>query len=169
MPDPSRHAESRNALESLLRKIPGFKGYLEKEYRRESDDLARSLIAGELQKSKVGLERYQRTLVDAGKLDGLTRCDSLRSKLQLLQARVQGAMRGYSGFFDFVRVDEQLLDQVYEHDLSLVEDVKQLAATTETLSSNATNAETVLGEIEQRLQAISNHLDERTKLLEGLN
>src|SRR5688572_6614072 len=92
MPDPSRHAESRNAFESLLRKIPGFKGYLEKEYRRDSDDLARALIAGELQKCKASLERFQRTLVDAGKLDGLTRCDSLRSRLNLLQARVQGAM-----------------------------------------------------------------------------
>jgi hypothetical protein len=169
MPDPSRHSDSRNALESLLRKIPGFKGYVEKEYRRDSDDLARALIAGELQKSKSSLDRFQRGLVDAGRLETLPRCDSIRARLNLQQARIQGAMRGYSGFFDFVRVDEELLDQVYQHDLMLVDDARQLVTMIDSLSSNAGDAEAMLVQVEQRLVAISNHLDERTKLLEGLN
>lgn len=169
MPDPSRHAEARNALESLLRKIPGFKGYLEQEYRRESDQLARILVAGELQKCKSSLDNFQRALVNAGRLEILPRCESIRSRLNLLQARVQGAMRGYSGFFDFVRVDEDLLDQVYQHDLSLVDDTQQLVTAMDALSMNMGDAEPTLLQIEQRLTALSNHLDERTKLLEGLN
>ncbi len=39
--EPERHAEKRNFVESILRHIPGFRGYLEKEYRRDSDYLAR--------------------------------------------------------------------------------------------------------------------------------
>src|SRR5262245_518811 len=63
VPDPSRHAESRNWIESLARHIPGFKGYLEKEYRRDSDHLARTWIADQLQKSKTALDRGQHSLL----------------------------------------------------------------------------------------------------------
>ena len=57
MIDPERHAENRGWIESKLRKIPGFRGYLEKEYRRESDYVVRAWMAELLQKSKVTLER----------------------------------------------------------------------------------------------------------------
>ena len=30
MVDPAQHADSRNLVESMLRNIPGFRGYLEK-------------------------------------------------------------------------------------------------------------------------------------------
>ena len=105
MADPSRHTDARNLLESLLRKIPGFKGYLEREYRRESDQLARTLIVDQLQKCKASLDNFQRSLADAGRLADLPPCERIRSRLDLLQSRLNGALRGYSGFFDFVRVD----------------------------------------------------------------
>jgi hypothetical protein len=167
--DPSRHADVRNALESLVRKIPGFKGYLEKEDRRDSDQLARALIVEQLKKCKASLDRFQRTLVDAGQIDALPRYDSVRSRLDLLQSRVQGAMRGYSGFFDFVRVDEALLDQVYQHDLSIVDDAQALAGAVEQLGMNPGEAERTLKQVETQLTGLGSQLDERTKLLEGLN
>jgi hypothetical protein len=169
MADPSRHADTRNALESLVRKIPGFKGYLEKDDRRDSDALARSLISQHLQKCKASLDQFERSLVTAGRLDELSRCESIRSRLNLLQSRVEGAMRGYSGFFDFVRVDAALLDQVYDHDLSLVEDAAAMVATAEQLTVNPGQAEGTLKQLEQRLTALGNQLDERSKILEGLN
>ena len=64
MDDPSRHADSRNLVESILRHIPGFKGYLEKEYRRDSDHLARTHLGDKLQKCKLKLDHYQRELVE---------------------------------------------------------------------------------------------------------
>ena len=39
MPEPRAHMEHRGFRESILRHIPGFRGYLEKEYRRDSDAL----------------------------------------------------------------------------------------------------------------------------------
>ena len=41
MTEPKDHVENRNLIESILRRIPGFRGYLEKECRRESDQLQR--------------------------------------------------------------------------------------------------------------------------------
>ncbi len=169
MADPSRHADSRNLLESLLRKIPGFKGYLEKEYRRDSDQLARTLIVDQLQKCKASLDNFQRSLADAGRLDELPQCERLRSRLDHLQSRLKGAMRGYSGFFDFVRVDEALLDQVYQHDLSLLDDAQGLVTVIEQLPSTSNAAVPPLTQIQQQLEQLGQQIDGRTKLLEGLN
>ena len=169
MADPSRHADSRNLLESLLRKIPGFKGYLEKEYRRESDQLARTLIVTELQNCKSSLDNYQRSQVDAGRLDVMPQCERIRSRLDLLQSRLKGAMKGYSGFFDFVRVDEALLDQVYQHDLSLVDDAQNLVAAVDQLSVTPEAAGAALPKVLQQAEQLGRQIDERTKLLEGLN
>lgn len=167
-PDPSAHADDRNLLEKILRKIPGFKGYLEKEYRRESDFLARTWLADRLQASKRGLDDYVRNLVDSGQLDGLTHCDRLRSKLDKLILGLRGAVRGYSAVFDFVKVREELLDDVYKLDMSLVADVDKLAADIEALASKGGDATAVIPDLMRRADEIDRKYDERAKILQGL-
>ena len=136
-PNPSAHADNVNFVEKILRKIPGFKGYLEKEYRRESDYLARTWLADRLQVCKRGLDDYARNLVDSGEIDGLTHCDRLRSKVDKLILGLRGAVRGYSGVFDFVRVKEDVLDDVYKLDISLTEAVDKLAGEIEGLGGKS--------------------------------
>src|SRR5258708_13212146 len=48
MPEPRQHTENRGAIEEFLRRIPGFKGYLEKQYRRDTDALQRQWLAARL-------------------------------------------------------------------------------------------------------------------------
>ena len=47
---------------------------------------------------------------------------------------MRGAVRGYSGFFDFVTVDQDCLDRVYRHDMSLIVAIDELALRVEGLS-----------------------------------
>ncbi|MCA9155583.1 MAG: hypothetical protein KDA38_12380, partial [Planctomycetales bacterium] len=56
--DPAAHRDRRNLVESVLNWIPGFHGYLQKEYRRESDYLARTWLADRLQRAKRPLDEY---------------------------------------------------------------------------------------------------------------
>ena len=102
--DPSRHADNRGIIESVLRKIPGFKGYLEKDYRRESDQLARNYIADKLQSSKTDLDKIMRDLLNNAQLDALPEGERLKAKIDKVSARIKGDVQGYSGFFDLVRV-----------------------------------------------------------------
>jgi hypothetical protein len=125
VPEPRQHTEHRNALESLLRHIPGFRGYLEKEYRRDSDALQRTWLSDRLQQAKRSLDTVSSQLADAGRLDLLTQYDRLRAKLDKLIARIRGAWQGYSGIFDLVRIDEARLDRVYEHDMSMMQLVEE--------------------------------------------
>jgi len=134
VPEPRQHTEHRNALETVLRHIPGFRGYLEKEYRRDSDALQRTWLTDRLQQSKRSLDTLSSQLADAGRLDLLTQYDRLRAKLDRLIARIRGAWQGYSGIFDLVPVDEGRLDRVYEHDVSLMQLVEEFLESIKRLS-----------------------------------
>ena len=169
MTDPERHADNRNAIESLLRKIPGFRGYLEKEYRRESDHLARTWLADRLHQAKVGLDNYARSLVDAAKLDDLPHFERLRSRIDGLQSKVRGDVRGYSGFFDYVRVDEQILDDVYDHDMSLMGDVDSLVDSVDGLAGKDKSPVALASDLLSQVEAIEREYAKRSEMLRGLS
>lgn len=169
MPEPHKHAEKRNWVESILRKIPGFRGYLEKEYRRESDHLTRTWIADRLQGSKQSLDNYLRGLLDAGQIDALPQLERVRSRLDATTTKVRGQVRGYSGFFDFVKVDERLLDEVYLHDLELVEDADHLAQSIEQLSVKGDTPQAVVTDLIARLDAFDAKVVQRGQILQGVS
>jgi len=168
MPEPKQHAENRNWVETILRRIPGFRGYLEKEYRRESDELQRDWLATRLQRSKGALDDFARPLVDAGQIDLLPQVDRLRSRLDKLIWRIRSAMQGYSGVFDLVRVREEVLDRVYEHDVALMEEVDAAATRIEQLPSRPNDATTALPELLAALDALESRWNDREDILKGL-
>lgn len=168
MSDPSRHARSRGAIELILRRIPGFKGYLDKEYRRESDHLTRTWMADRLQAGKRGLDEYMRNLVDQGSLDALTICERLRTRLDGTISRIRGAVRGYSGLFDYVQVDDQLLEEVYDLDLALVDQVDDLADALDKLPGSSEPPTTAIPPLLERVDKIDEKFSHRSDLLKGL-
>jgi hypothetical protein len=170
MPEPSEHMKERNWLESILHKIPGFRGYLDKENRRESDALQRQFLAHRLQRSKRALDDYTRSLADSGQIAQLPRYDRLRGRIDKLIGRIRGAMQGYSGVFDLVRVDETLLDRVYEYDVILIERVENVAATVEKLprASAESDVAALVGGLSGEIDELERAWDRREDMLKGL-
>ena len=170
MPEPREHMKKRNALETLLAKIPGFQGYLQKENRRESDALQRKWLADRLAQSKRAIDEHTKILADRGQLDALPQFDQLRGKIDKLIGRIQGAMAGYSGVFDLVTVDESLLDRVYEHDVLMTERVEFVTSAVEKLRGPSAESVsgTVLAELGGELDELNGALDRREDLLKGL-
>ena len=169
MPDAERHADDRPWLESMIRKIPGFQGYLEMGYRRESDRLQREWLADRLQRSKQGLSDYTLTLTNAGHIDQLPVCDQMRNRLDRVISRLRGSVSGYSGFFDFVQVDEERLDEVYAHDLSLTERVESLAERIENLPQATEAPTTLMPQLMQAIGELEEQVDAREDLLKGMS
>ncbi|RIK82734.1 MAG: hypothetical protein DCC68_05720 [Planctomycetota bacterium] len=162
------HADNRNWMETIVRHIPGFKGYLEKEYRRESDELQRNWLAARLQQSKKGLNEYMQDLTAAGNLDALPAVERVRLRLDKLQNRIASAMQGYSGMFDLVRIDESVLDRVYQHDANLVDEVETLADTIESLPTKSDPPATLAAAIIQQIDALEEAWDMREDILKGM-
>ncbi len=168
MIDPRQHAEGRGAIETILRNVPGFRGYLEKEYRRESDALARAWLVDQLDLGKRALDNWGRALVDAGQIDALPQIDRVRSRTDKVMSRIKGAVHGYSGFFDFVKVDEELLDDVYEHDLSTITEVDAFVEAVKSAAESGESPLAAMAEMLSRLDALEQKWDERSNLLNGL-
>jgi hypothetical protein len=168
MPEPKDYTNQRDFQETVLRHIPGFRGYLEREYRRESDQLLRNWLSDRLQRSKRAIDELSRQLVDAAQLDALAPIDRLRAQLDQLIGRIRGGMQGYSGFFDLVRIDVPLLDRIYEHDSNLNQQVDSFTQAAEQLPSKQKLVSTAVSDMLRQLDDIRRQWDERGDMLKGV-
>lgn len=114
-----------NALERLASRIPGFRGYRDREARREADKLLREHGARELER----IVRELHELAAKAALDELEDVQDVVSQAERLQRELRFADRGYSGFFDDVKLDSaEALDAVYERDERIVAQLGEVAA-----------------------------------------
>lgn len=114
-----RVTDNQNALQKLLAKIPGFKGYVEKTNRRAADKILREALANRFEEQWKRISSVQRDLISAGGLEHITQLESSALKLRQFIDRVRRASYGYAGFFDAVKINEAELSKVYEYDLAL--------------------------------------------------
>ncbi len=168
MPDPHQHADSRGWIESILRYIPGFSGYLEKGYRRESDELARKWLADQLDEGKRGVDELVNVLTSQGRLADLNPCQSLHTQIDLIVGKLRSAPAGYSGFFDFVQVDETQLEKVYSIDMGLVEKVQQARLKLASLADRSDEVNLAVREVTGMLESIRSSFAQRGEILSGL-
>jgi len=113
--------DEMSSIEKLLAKIPGYKGYKEKELRREADKMLRDHIAGRMRTVKTQLDGLQQDLISSGKFDLLDETGSAATQIQTFIDRVRTAAYGYGGLLSADRVKEDDLDAVYEFDTALVD------------------------------------------------
>ena len=119
-----RARAARTSLERLGARIPGFRGYLERELRREVDQLLRAEVAARVDAARQRLAGYSRTLT-LGAGDRLGRISSLDKRLDQVANGIRHAGSGYAGLFDAVKIGEAELDALYRSDLALVEVVDE--------------------------------------------
>src|SRR5688572_9222331 len=111
--------ERMGAIERLLKGLPGIRGYVDKEMRRDADKRLRELIAQELEVQKQALLEVQRMLLEGKGLLWLDNIDQAVQKLQILTDRIKTASYGYAGLFDPVRIREEALDALHRFDQAL--------------------------------------------------
>ena len=110
-----------NKLEEIAKDLPGYKGYKQKEVRREADKLVRLKVARGFDEQRRRLNRVAVQLADAGRLRVLMPLDRAIMRLQLLIDRLKTASYGYAGLFDAIKVREAELDALYDYDAALVD------------------------------------------------
>ena len=113
-------------LEGLISKLPGVKGYREKELRRDSDKQVRDTLARELSDRRTKITALQQELLSAGGLLWMDDLEKVVGRLQLLIDRVKTAAYGYAGFFDAQRIKEGELDKLAAFDEAIFEDLPRI-------------------------------------------
>lgn len=114
------------AVEKLLKGLPGIKGYIDKELRRDADKRVREAIAASLEQGKTALTAAQNALLKSGGLTQMADVNEVIVALQTLADRIKTASYGYAGLFDPVRIKEEHLDALVRFDRSLAQKVGAL-------------------------------------------
>ena len=137
--------------------IPGFRGYKEKELRRESDKLIRNHLYLKLNASRKDLKVIFQKLADRRYFDVLTDMDRLNAKMDRMAEKINHASYGYSGFFDVVKIKEENLDRMIDFDNKLVSEIDSLHAEVDAYKTEI--AQNDFHNSKQRVQNIVNALD----------
>jgi len=130
-------SQSRGGLEKLVGSIPGYKGYKDKEMRREADRLLRETLARKYEEQWARLNGVQKRLLSSGGIEYLDDVESAANKLRGFIDKLKTAAMGYGGLFSAVRVDEAQLDKLYAFDNALADGVTQISGTIDGIDAAA--------------------------------
>jgi hypothetical protein len=161
-------SDTRNWLERLGDKIPGYSGYVDRERRRDIDKLHREHLADRLRSLKAPLTDVIREFTSSGRLLEVGPIDSATKKLDQLENRVRFASYGYSGFFDVVKIEQQQLDSIYRFDLALVEQVDKIETIVRDFKGRVGTSDglkSATAELTTTLDEVGRSFDERYKVI----
>lgn len=134
-----------------LNKIPGYKGYRDKESRRDVDKRLRESIADALGVQVDALTRYNAELANMRDFESLASIEPAISQVRTLSDRIRHASYGYGGLFSDNDIDANALEQMRLFDAALLHEVDGLgAAVTKMTSATPPDGDarrTMLGEI----------------------
>ncbi|MCJ7470417.1 hypothetical protein MUO74_07990 [Candidatus Bathyarchaeota archaeon] len=163
----------RGLLERIMGYIPGYHGYKEKELRRESDRLVRMEAVNKLKAAKTAMRRAFANPAMVQKLAGedTYRYEALNSRMDRVTQRIDRAVAGYQGVFDAVKVKEDKLDSVLQHDVSLIEKADGIKADCEKLSKMQPGNEdwsAAMDALISKVEEYDSLINSRTEILRGL-
>ena len=158
--------------EKIAAFVPGFRGYKEKELRRESDRLIRNHLYLKLSLEKTDLREIEQKLADRRYFDVLTDMDRLLAKMDRVVEKINHASYGYSGFFDAVKVREDNLDHMIDFDSKLIDGVNALTAEIDAFKADlasgvTTNLKTRVQNVTDKLESLENTFDQRNEVILG--
>jgi len=161
-------------IERIINYIPGYRGYKEKEMRRESDRLVRMEVVNRLKSAKTIFRRSFANPFFAQRLSGADayRFDTFLSRLDGVTQRIDHAVVGYAGMFDTVKVGEDKLDAILECDLSLVEKAEAVKAGVEKVVRMEVRGEEwrhAMEELIYIVEELDRLVKQRSKILRGIN
>jgi hypothetical protein len=159
--------------ERISAALPGFRGYKEKELRRESDKLIRKHLTLKLSKAKNNVKNISQKIVDKRYLDTLTDIDRLVAKMDRITQKVNHASYGYSGFFDIVKIKEDNLDNMINFDNKLVDNINTLTGEIDGLKSQIssgdyTDLKTKIQSVVDKIELLEDTFDRRQEVIAGV-
>jgi hypothetical protein len=160
--------------ERIAAALPGFRGYKEKELRRESDKLVRNNLYLKLTKGKDNVKSISQKIADKRYMDVLTDIDRLNAKMDRITEKVNHASYGYAGFYDIVKVKEENLDRMITFDNQLLDEVNALTASieelkTQLLSNNFANLKDKIQTIADKFELLEDTFDKREQVISGVS
>ena len=108
-------------FKKIASKIPGFKGYVARQNRRDSDKLLRDTIFNRFRELEGRVSDLQVEFINQGEIQYTDDLEKAALRLRTFADRVRTAPRGYSSLFEAVKINEPELAKLYEYDATLLD------------------------------------------------
>ncbi|HVO72359.1 MAG TPA: hypothetical protein VMT24_20060 [Aggregatilineaceae bacterium] len=137
----TRIVSQRGSTEKLFARLPGFRGYMELNARRQADRMMREHVADQLRQQLNRVATLEKSLLDAGGLSYMSKTRSAKTKLQTFIDRIATDAPGYSGFYDAVKIGPNDLAVIYAFDQALLDYEDKFKQKLDALQAAATKNE----------------------------
>ena len=117
---------SMDIFKKIASKIPGFKGYVERQNRRDSDKLIRDTIYRRFRELEGRVSDLQVEFINQGEISHTNDLEKAALRLRTFADRVRTAPRGYSSLFEAVKINEPELAKIYEFDALLLDKADEI-------------------------------------------
>ena len=165
----SQMKKNQSLIERIGLYIPIYRGYRDKNLRREEDRAVRAEVARVLEKVKLDLVTIQRATVND--LELMRDTERIRSKADRYYIDVKKAVNGYSAFHNAVKILESELDSLIEWDASLMGDAATLKRETADLvkkiDAGETKIKVPLRDLESTIDRLIEDYNERETVMRG--
>ena len=158
--------------ERILAALPGFRGYKEKELRRESDRLVRNHLYQRLMEARKDLKETFQILSENRVQEVLTDMDHLVVRFDRVSEKINHASYGYAGFFNIVKIEEAKLDKMIQFDKDLIDEVENIGEEADAFKKEGAkqkfeNARSHISNVGDMMEALEETFEERHEVIEG--
>jgi hypothetical protein len=115
----------KNVFDKIGSLIPGYKGYAERDGRRNCDKILRDSISVQLSESEKNIYSQMKEALKIKDKSKLNELEEVRKETNTFLSRVKFSPYGVTGFFSDNQIKEEELFTIYQYDFDLAESVKQ--------------------------------------------
>lgn len=153
----------RGSLERMVARIPGFRGYQDKQARRTADRMLRDHLAQQLTQQIDRFIRIEKDILDTDGLKFMSRTRDVKSKFQRYRDMIRTEAPGYSGMWSQLKIGEEELERIYSFDEAQIRYVDRISDALDTLNNAANNVDGDFGKALSEFDAL---LDEAIQAYE---
>lgn len=153
-------------IEGLLRRVPGYTGYRQKESMRDDDRRLREEIARSLDQATSQLSSLGSTLAGNRQLSQVSTVEDTIGRVRHLANRVRSATYGYGGIFSDRNVDQYALQQLKQFDVAFQARVDELAGQIASAASGDVVDTEAFGGIDRTVADLNTLFDSRGDVIE---
>ncbi len=163
--------ENRGTWKKLQLKIPGLREYRNLEDLRAADQLLRKQVSDNLNESKSKMEDLRQAITTKGDFSNLTAVGNTISQIQKIAGMVQHSQQGSAGISPNIRIDDGVLNKLYEYDFNFVNTAEQIFSACSNSTSEYNSGkftQDITSNINSMLDSLDNSWKQRLESVENI-
>ncbi len=152
-----KRSDSRDLIDRITLKIPGYQGYVEKAEMYDADRIVRNLIADQLQDLKTEINSVSSKLVKSGDPSVLTELQSLNTAIERIQKKCKYADYGGHASLTGLKISDDDKNRLLEYDWRLISTVEEIDKVVKEIR------QTAAGEISAKIESVMGSLEQFEK------